>query len=207
MADLIEAMDPSYCDSNPAERARLAVRAAGSAGHMRKPPLRGARGLRRSSSLAPPYPCLPQGPSAPRVFIRSGVTKPSGFSSNTDLHSRLQKWRLFPACSEETVAQLGSSGIPQTKSNCAAVDRVAILKSLLFLLRTLHECGQMRKATANLTPPDWLSACSLLEGRIGQIGWLRAAVLGALGRSSEQSHELHAVVCPRRCRWLPGSGG
>jgi len=75
--------------------------------------------------------------------------KPSGSLLNTALDSRLQKWYVFPACSEETLALLGSSGIPQTGSCCPAVGRVAILKSLLFLLSTLQEYGQS-KAEATL---------------------------------------------------------
>ena len=60
----------------------------------------------------------------------------------------LQKWSVFPACSEKAVARLGSSGIPQTSSSCAAVAGLAILKSLLFLLSTLHECGQSKAERA-----------------------------------------------------------
>ena len=146
MADPIEPAGANNCGSNRPESASLAVRKAGSAGHARKADgdcadrclLRGA------------YPCLPQGPSATpsRVFVRSDVTKPSGFLLNTALYPRLQKWWVSPACSEEAVAPLGSSGIPQTSSSCAAVDRVAILKLLLFLLSTLHECGQSKAERA-----------------------------------------------------------
>ena len=41
-----------------------------------------------------------------------------------------------------------AGGIPQTRSSSAAVDRGAILKSVLFLLSTLHECGQSKTERA-----------------------------------------------------------
>jgi hypothetical protein len=51
---------------------------------------------------------------------------------------------MFPAGSEETVVRLESSGFPQTGSCCPTVGRVAILKSLLFLVSMLHGCGQSK---------------------------------------------------------------
>jgi hypothetical protein len=64
------------------------------------------------------------------------------------LHPRLQKWWVSPACSEEAAALPGSSGFPQTRSSCAAVDWVVILRLLLFLLSTLHGYGQSKAEKA-----------------------------------------------------------
>jgi hypothetical protein len=75
--------------------------------------------------LCQAYPCLPQGLSASGGFIRSDARKAGGFLSNTALHPRLQKRWVSPACSEEAAALPGSSGLPQTRSSCAVVDRVA----------------------------------------------------------------------------------
>ena len=84
----------------------------------------------------------------------------SGFLSKTAPHPRLQKGCVFPACSEEAAARLGSSGIPQTGSCCPAVDRVAILKSLPFVLSTLQECGQS-KAERDLQGMSLPESCQI----------------------------------------------